>query len=308
MNYVHSPIFVQQILEKLILGEDRFFLDCTTGEGGHSEAILNTFKDIVVHGIDRDEKILKIAGQRLSRFGNRFIGHNLNFTDVPTLHNDHNELHFDAALIDLGISVFHYKKSGRGFSFREHEPLDMRLDGTGTSVFDIVNTYPEKELVTLFFTYGEERFSRLIARKIVQSRETKDIEYTDELARIIASAVPARFKGKKTHPATKVFQALRIESNNELENIKAGIPAVLSLLKPGGRLGVITFHSIEDRIVKKLFAYMNKECICPPELPVCCCDKKREVKLLTKALKPSEQEVADNPSARSAKLRIVEKL
>jgi 16S rRNA (cytosine1402-N4)-methyltransferase len=184
----------------------------------------------------------------------------------------------------------------------------MRLDGNGTSAYDIINGFSYDELKEIFFKYGEEKFSREISRVIVKKRQEKKIEYTDELATIITGAIPMKFRSRKINPATKIFQALRIVANDELENIKKGIPEVLALLKPGGKLGVITFHSVEDRTVKGIFAFLAKDCICPPKMPVCVCEKKKEINLLSKAIKPSLEEQRVNPSSRSAKLRIVEKI
>lgn len=307
-KFVHTPVFVKEVLTYLVSNGDRCFLDCTTGEGGHSEAILYKFPEIKVFGLDRDSEIIKVAKERLNCFGERFEGINLNFTQAGSLKDSFPGILFDSVLIDLGISVYHYKKSKKGFSFLDNEKLDMRLDNEGISVLDIVNSYTEEELANIFFRYGEEKFSRGIAKKIVKERDKNKIELASELAAIITSAIPARFKGKKIHPATKVFQALRIVANNELDNIKKGIPEVLSIMKKGGKLGVITFHSIEDRIVKKMFQELNKECVCPPEIPVCVCNKKKEINILGKVIKPSDEEIQNNPPSRSAKLRIVEKV
>ncbi|MCG8572889.1 MAG: 16S rRNA (cytosine(1402)-N(4))-methyltransferase RsmH [Spirochaetes bacterium] len=307
-NYVHSPIFVQEILDSVLTDTDQFFLDCTLGEGGHSEAVLNKFQNIQVTGLDRDVEILKVAQSRLSVFDNRFTGVNCNFTEASKIHSKSNDGYFDAALIDLGISVYHYKKSRRGFSFADTDKLDMRLDHLGISAHEIVNTYSESELTEIFYQYGEERFSKLIVRAICKQREKAEIDSAKDLADLVVQAIPKKFQKGKTHPATKIFQALRIKANNEFENIYQGIPEVLSVLKSKGRLGVITFHSLEDRIVKKIFQKMNKDCICPPQFPQCVCNHKKEVNLIGKAFKPREAEVNKNPSARSAKLRIVEKI
>ena len=215
---------------------------------------------------------------------------------------------FDSALIDLGISMYHYKESKKGFSFSQREKLDMRLDEDSINVYDIINTYSEKELLNIFFEYSEERFSKKIANKIVKEREKNQIKYSDQLASIIVGVIPRKFWRKNFHPATKCFQALRIFANNEFENIKIGIPNILSLIRKGGRLGVITFHSLEDRIVKNIFNDLYKDCICPKEVPICTCGKKREIKWIVKIISPSKEEIKKNPSSRSSKLRIVEKI
>lgn len=306
MKYVHSPVLLNSVLDNLITGNDRLFLDCTLGEGGHTEAILNKFSSINVYGLDRDAKIIEVAKERLSVFGERFKGVNINFTRADSLESE--GILFDAALIDLGISVYHYKRSGRGFTFSNNEPLDMTLDNDGIPVSHIVNEYSESELKEILYKYAEERFAPHIAGRIVKYRLNKRIETSLELAEIIEGAIPHKFRSRNIHPATKAFQAFRIAANGELENIEKGIPAVLSMLKSGGRLGVITFHSIEDRIVKKIFAELNKECICPPKMPVCRCGKVREVKLIGKSITPDPEELDRNPPSRSARLRIVEKI
>lgn len=299
---------INEVIEYLVDDNTRYFLDCTTGEGGHTAEILRRFPAVTVFGLDRDSEILEIARNRLSIFPDRFKAYNINFTNISLNDLNLEKPVIDSALMDLGISFYHYKKSNRGFSFSNKENLNMTLDEESLNVYDIINNYNESQLVDIFFKYGEEKFSRRIAAKIVRHRENKPIETSDELATIIASAVPYKSMSKRIHPATKCFQALRIYSNNEIENIKKGIPNVLSLLKNGGKLGVITFHSLEDRTVKEIFRFMNKSCICPPESPICICNKKKEIELLSKALKPSDEEVKKNAASRSAKFRVVEKI
>lgn len=304
--YVHTPVMLKQVLENVVSDDDKMFLDCTLGEGGHTEAVLKTFPEIKVCGIDRDCKIMEVAKNRMQSFGDRFQSFLMNFSEVGTLKEK--GLSFDSALIDLGISVFHYKVSGRGFSFSREEPLDMRLDNEGESVADLVNNLPEEELRSILYKYAQERFAPMIAKKIVTYREKNPITLSTQLAEIIESAVPAKFRGGKIHPATKAFQALRIAVNHELDYIEPGIRAVLSLLKKGGRLGVITFHSLEDKIVKSLFKYMSLECECPPKIPKCVCGKIKEVEIVGKSFTADDDELKDNPPSRSARLRIVEKI
>lgn len=308
MNYVHSPVLVEEVLTYLVGESDKLFLDCTIGEGGHSEAVLNRYKDVVVYGVDRDPDILGSARNRLSSFGNRFQFINSNFSLLKKDFFEQAGGGFDSALIDLGISVYHYKKSGKGFSLYEDEVLDMRLSNEGVSARDVVNGLSEKELTDIFFKFGEEKFSRIIARKIVEERSKAEITNSKKLAEIVAGAIPKKFHNKRIHPATKVFQAIRIYVNNEFENIEKGIPAVFSLLKRGGKLGVITFHSLEDRIVKNIFQEMSKSCECPPKFPVCVCNKVQTAKILGKALTPNDDEIKNNAPSRSARMRIVEKL
>lgn len=309
MNYLHSPVLLNEVISYLVDENSSFFIDCTVGEGGHSEEILRRFNAITVYALDRDKEILEVAKSRLSIFRDRFKPFNINFKDISLKKLGLDKPIFDAALMDLGISVYHYKKSMRGFSFASEEKLDMTLDNESINVFDIVNNFTEEELLDIFYKYGEEKFSKFIIRNIINARETKKITTSKELADIIKEAIPVRFRSKNIHPATKCFQALRIFANNEIENIKKGIPNVLSLLKTGGKLGVITFHSIEDRTVKEIFKKMESSCICPKEVPVCVCGKKREVNILTKkGVQPTLEEIKNNAPSRSAKLRVVEKL
>lgn len=306
MEIVHTPVMVNEILEFLLKDSDRTLLDCTTGEGGHSEAFLKSNPLLSVTCLDRDADILNVAKDRLEPFDGRVNFVNCNFADVGTADTGFDK--YDAALIDLGISVYHYKVSGRGFSFVKDEMLDMRLDESGLSAHEIVNTFPESRLKEIFFKFGEERFSQRIAAKIVEARNKNEIRTAKELAEIVDRAVPAKFKPKNIHSATKVFQALRIVANSEFDHIEKGIPAVLSKIKKGGRLGVITFHSLEDRIVKRMFNYMALDCICPREVPYCACGKVKEVSFYKKLIVPGDEECRLNPPSRSAKLRIVEKL
>jgi 16S rRNA (cytosine1402-N4)-methyltransferase len=308
MSFVHSPVLVREILNCLVGEQDKWYLDCTTGEGGHSEAVLIKYPGIRVRCIDRDREILGQAAERLKPFDGRAVFHRMNFSESAALINEPGFEPVDCALIDLGISVYHYRKSGRGFSFTGKEFLDMTLDDSSRKVYDIVNGYPEEELVRIFYQLGEERFSRLIAREIVRARSLKPVEYADELAALVMKAVPRKFIKPGFHPATQIFQALRIESNSELDHITRGLGEVFKLIRPGGRLGVISFHSLEDRIVKQTFALWAKDCICPPGLPVCICGKKKEAEPVGKPITPQQDEIASNPPSRSARLRIVRKL
>ena len=315
MSYVHSPVLLNEVLANLAGEEDLLLLDCTVGEGGHSEAVLSKYDSISVVGLDRDTQILSVARQRMSRFGDRFVGININFANVsendilqsPLGSKFRQNGGFDCILVDLGISVFHYKISQKGFSFNVDQPLDMRLSGTGMSAADIVNKYTDKQLLDLFYRYAEEKHSKLIVRRIVEARQNAPITTTKQLADIIYNAVPKKFH-THIHPATKCFQALRIVVNNEFENIEVGIPNLMKLLKVGGKLGVITFHSLEDRIVKNIFADMYKDCICPPNVPICTCNKRREIQYIVKHAEPTAEEVEANPPSRSAKIRIVKKI
>lgn len=291
MQYVHYSVMQNEILENLVPDrKNALMVDCTLGEGGHSNLFLSKYPDLRVIGLDRDSTIIEKAKNRLSVYGNRFTAVNTWFDDFWDKYEGEK---VDLILFDLGISIFHFEESMRGFSFRKNEKLDMRLDQS--SSFDasyIVNNYEEQGLADLIFTFGEERYSRRIAAAICEYRKTKKIEYSDELADIIYRAVPFEYRHLRNHPATKTFQALRIEVNGELDRIDTALENAVEALKPGGKLAVITFHSLEDRPVKWFFK-----------------NNQDKVKILTKhPIVPSEEECTANPPSRSAKLRIIEKL
>lgn len=307
---VHYPVLRDEVISFLKpRGRRELLVDATMGEGGHSELFLQRYSGLRIVGLDADPQILKIARRRLApfaeraRFYNRWF--NLFFKDYPA------ELERpDAVLFDLGISSFHLELSGRGFSFRRREPLDMRLgEDLEITAADIVNDYPEVEIAEIISEYGEERYARVIARSIVHARERSPIGSTSELAEIIWKAVPPKYRNGRIHPATRSFQAIRIAVNGELVRLEAGLGSALSVLKVGGRIGVISFHSLEDRIVKRFFREKNKSCTCPPEQPICNCGGRRILDIVTKKpIVPSESERVENPPSRSAKLRVAVKL
>lgn len=309
MKTVHTSVMLEEVLAYLApTGEESLFLDCTLGEGGHTEAFLTRFPHLRALGLDADGDILSRARRRLSPFGDRFQGINGWFDQVlrsfPLTERP------DRILLDLGISTYHYSRSGRGFSFRADEPLDMRLStDAGESAAEILARREEKELARIFFEFGEERYSRRIARAVVLRRKKKPIRTARDLAGLIWNAVPEGYRRGRIHPATRSFQALRIAVNRELERLEAALPAALELLPPGGRLGVIAFHSLEDRRVKVFFREKSGGCSCPPEIPVCVCGAHKEVEILTRrAVKPGRRECEANPPSRSARFRVVEKV
>jgi 16S rRNA (cytosine1402-N4)-methyltransferase len=289
--------------------EEGLLIDCTLGEGGHSELFLSRLPGVRTVGLDADEIILEVARKRLSPFGERVrlfnTWFNSFFREYPL-----GDERPDAILFDLGISVFHYERSGRGFSFRKSEPLDMRLEaGLEQSAADILNSYPEKELADLIFAYGEERLSRRFASAIVQRRKEKRFETTGDLEELIWKASPESYRYGHIHPATRTFQALRIAVNGELARLEKALSDAFSHLRPGGRMGVISFHSLEDRIVKQFFVEQRKSCICPPETPICNCRGEAAAEILTKKpLRPGSAEVDGNAPSRSARFRVVRKL
>ena len=291
MQYVHYSVMQNEVLSFLNPGDgEALLVDCTLGEGGHSNLFLQRHPKLRVIGLDRDCTIMEKARNRLAPYGDRFTARNIWFDEFW---KNYDGPGVDYVLFDLGISVFHYEESGRGFSFRRQEKLDMRLDVNGElDAAQVVNTYDEKSLADLIYNYGEERYSRRIASAICSYRQTKQIEYTNELADIIWNAVPNEYRHRRIHPATKTFQALRIEINGELDRIKPALEGAVKALKPGGRIAVITFHSLEDRPVKWFFK-----------------DHENILEILTKKpLEPTQEECDANPPSRSAKLRVVEKL
>ena len=314
MEIVHTPVLLQETLKWLspeneTFSDNAFMVDSTLGEGGHSYAFLNRFENLQIIGLDADQNIQARAQERLACFGDRMKFHLGWFNDFYANYPD-NLPKPNLILFDLGISVFHYEKSGRGFSFRYDEALDMRLnDSEGNSASDLVNTMHEEELANLIFNYSEERYSRRIARAIIENRKLAPITNSKVLAQIIYDCVPSGYRHGGIHPATKTFQALRIAVNAELNRLPEALHSAFDVLQIGGKMGVITFHSLEDRIVKNTFRNWSKVCSCPPEQPICTCGGSAKVELLTrKPIGPTEEEVKDNSPSRSAKLRVIRKL
>ena len=314
MEIVHTPVLLRECLDFLSpVGEpyekNAFMIDSTLGEGGHTNAFLSKYPELKICGVDADSVIQQRAKERLSCFGDRIRFFNGWFNDFYSSYPAEMPKP-DLILFDLGISVFHYEKSNRGFSFRYDETLDMRLNENGTlSAFDIVNSYSEKDLADLIFLYGEEKFSRRIASAIVEARSVSEISSSKSLAEIIYNCVPEKYRHGAIHPATRTFQALRIAANDELGHLPKALFDAFNCLNAGGKMGVITFHSLEDRIVKKFFRNLGKECVCPPEFAECRCGGKQCAEILTrKPVCPGEEEIKVNSPSRSAKLRVVRKL
>ena len=314
MEIVHTPVLLQETLKWLspeneTFSDNAFMVDSTLGEGGHSYAFLNRFENLQIIGLDAEQNIQARAKDRLACFGDRMKFHWGWFNDFYANYPD-NLPKPNLILFDLGISVFHYEKSGRGFSFRYDEALDMRLnDSEGNSASDLVNTMHEEELANLIFNYSEERYSRRIARAIIENRKLAPITNSKVLAQIIYDCVPSGYRHGGIHPATKTFQALRIAVNAELNRLPEALHSAFDVLQIGGKMGVITFHSLEDRIVKNTFRNWSKVCSCSPEQPICTCGGSAKVELLTrKPIGPTEEEVKDNSPSRSAKLRVIRKL
>lgn len=314
MEIVHTPVLLQECLEYLSPAGETFeknalMIDSTLGEGGHSNAFLSKFPGLHIIGLDADKTIQAKARERLSVYGNRMNFFNGWFNDFYENYDLSGERP-DLILFDLGISVYHYEKSGRGFSFRYDEPLDMRLNASeGESAADIVNTWKEEELANMIYLYSDEKMSRRIARAIVEARLGGKIVSSKALADIIWNAVPANYRYGQIHPATRTFQALRIAVNSELRRLPKALHWAFNVLKDGGKMGVITFHSLEDRIVKNYFRNLGKQCICPSNQAVCTCGGSACAEILTrKPVEPTAEEVKVNSPSRSAKLRVVRKI
>jgi len=311
---VHTSVLLQEVLDYLDPRhgenlESPFLIDSTLGEGGHSFAFLKAFPELQVLGLDADAEIQKRAKERLKEFGPRMRFFRGWFNDF--YRNYPEELAKpDRILFDLGISIFHYELSEMGFSFNKDERLDMRLNhDEKISAYEIVNESLEEELASILFFNADERYSRRIARAIVTEREKAPVESTIALRDIVYRAVPVAYRHGFTHPATKTFQAIRVAVNHEFDRIKQALEDAFMQLKPGGRMAVISFHSIEDRIVKHTFRDLGKSCVCPPDMPICKCGGSPRAKILTrKPIEPTSEEIEKNPPSRSAKLRVIEKI
>ncbi|MDO4544157.1 MAG: 16S rRNA (cytosine(1402)-N(4))-methyltransferase RsmH [Clostridia bacterium] len=307
----HIPIMTQEVLDCLDVCRGGIFVDCTLGGGGHSEAILKSCERIRLIGIDRDSEAIAEAQRRLKPYSERFSAIHGNFFDLRELLLYRGIDAVDGILIDLGVSSHQLDATERGFSYKAEAPLDMRMDRSAPlTAYEVVNRWDEERLCDIFFRYGEERFSRRIAQRIVETRGKKPIETTVELAEIIRGAIPAKFRHSEAqHPARRCFQAIRIAVNGELDGLQAAIESCCNLLNKGGRLAVLTFHSLEDRIVKTLFRRLENPCTCPPSAPVCICGKKPTARVLTKKpITANELEREQNSRSTSAKLRAIERL
>ncbi|MFK5925531.1 MAG: 16S rRNA (cytosine(1402)-N(4))-methyltransferase RsmH [Desulfuromusa sp.] len=307
--FEHLSVMPEDVLHWLQPVAGGIYLDGTLGGAGHSRLILEAAADSRLIGLDRDPAALQEAAVNLAPYGDRVSLHHATFDQASQVLQSLGVDGLDGMLLDLGVSSHQLDTPERGFSFRYDAPLDMRMDPTmGMTAADVVNQAEESELVRIFFEYGEERYSRRIARRIIAQRKEVPLLNTSELAQLVRDAVPGGHRPSKIHPATRVFQALRIHVNDELGQVRRGVEAGILLLKPGGRLVVISFHSLEDRIVKHLFREKAKGCICPPRLPVCQCDNTPDVKVLTrKGVKAGHIEVDQNIRSRSAILRAVER-
>lgn len=304
-EFHHIPVLFNETIDSLNIKPDGIYVDCTSGGGGHSSAIASRLKGGRLISIDRDPEAIEILKERLSKFGCVTVVHD-NFFNIKNILASLGIDKVDGVLADLGVSSHQLDEPSRGFSFHHDAPLDMRMSISGMSAAQAVNTLSQQELQKIIFEYGEEKFAPSISRAIVKVREIKPIETTVELSDIIKSAMPAAAK-RDGHPARKTFQALRIYVNGELDGLGNAVNDMFDCLKVGGRVSVITFHSLEDRTVKQALAPLSKGCTCPKNFPVCVCGNKAAAKVF-KAVTPSKTELEENPRCRSSRLRTAEKL
>lgn len=306
MEFVHKSVLLSETVDGLGIKQGGVYVDCTTGGGGHSLEALRRMDDSNrMICFDQDKEAIAAAKKRLSDYSPIFI--NRNFCTIRESLAEIGVEHIDGAMLDLGVSSYQLDNAERGFSFHEDAPLDMRMSGEGMSAYDVVNEYSVSELEHILFTYGEEKFARGIVKGIEKARSIAPIKTTGELAEIIRNNVPLKVRREK-NPCRKTFQAIRIEVNHELDVLKTALDDIFEMLNPGGRISVITFHSLEDRIVKQRFRELTEGCTCPKDFPVCVCGNKPKAFLINrKPVIAGENELSDNPRSRSAKLRIIEK-
>ncbi len=307
-NFEHYSVMLSECIDGLNIKPNGLYVDCTAGGGGHSLEIAKRLgENGKLIAVDRDPEAIQAVTKRLSSLLDRVEIVNDNFSNLKAILGDRKA---DGVLIDLGVSSYQLDTASRGFSYINDARLDMRMNPSDpVSAYDIVNGYSETELANIIFKYGEEKFSRRIASEIVRQRAVKPIETTLELSELVSRAIPAKFREKGSNPAKRTFQAIRIEVNHELDIIEPTVRAISDVLNPEGRMAIITFHSLEDRLVKQTVSELSRGCSCPPEFPVCVCGKKPILKQITrKPLLPSEEELSQNKRSHSAKLRVAEKL
>lgn len=309
MEFNHYSVMLRETIENLNIKPDGIYVDGTLGGGGHAYEVCKSLEDGHFYGIDQDDAAIAAAGERLAVFGDKVTIIRNNYCNARAALLEQGVEKVDGIVLDLGVSSYQLDTEERGFSYRFDTDLDMRMDRRQSlTAKDIVNGYSEMELFRIIRDYGEDSFAKNIAKHIVKARQVKEIQTTGELNEIIKAAIPAKMR-QNGHPSKKTFQAIRIECNRELEVLKSALDDLIDILNPGGRLCIITFHSLEDRIVKTAFKNKENPCTCPPEFPVCVCGKKPLGKVITKKpILPSEQELEVNSRSKSAKLRVFEKL
>ncbi len=310
MEFSHYSVMLKETIEELKVKSDGIYVDGTLGGGGHAYEVCKRLSDVGhFYGIDQDAAAIAAASQRLSEFGDRVTIIRSNYCEMCKELRDRGVTGVDGIVLDLGVSSYQLDEADRGFTYREDAALDMRMDQRQEKTArDIVNGYSEMDLYRIIRDYGEDKFAKNIAKHIVQARERQPIETTGELVEIIKAAIPAKIRMQKGHPAKQTFQAIRIELNRELEVLRDSLDDMIDFLNPGGRLCIITFHSLEDRIVKNAFRKNEHPCTCPPDFPVCVCGKIPKGKVVTrKPILPGEGELEENSRSKSAKLRVFER-
>lgn len=309
MNFEHVSVLLKETVEGLAVKPDGIYVDGTLGGGGHSEEVLKQLTTGKLIGIDQDENALKAATERLKKYGDKFIPVRDNFSNIKEVLKTLKIDKIDGMMMDLGVSSHQLDEKERGFSYRFDAPLDMRMDRRrDLDAYKVVNTYSEDELNDIIKSYGEEKWARRIAKFICEERAEKPIETTLELVDLIYRAIPAGARREGGHPAKRTFQAIRIEVNDELGILTRTIEDITSVLNKKGRISIITFHSLEDRLVKQAFKALAQGCICPPEIPICVCNNEPKLKIITrKPILPSEEELETNSRSKSAKLRVAQK-
>lgn len=309
MTFSHTPVMLKECIDALCISPEGIYVDGTAGGGGHSYSIAQRLKTGSLIAIDQDADAIAAATAKLAPFGHRVKLIKDNFRNIKGILRKLDIAAVDGAILDLGVSSYQLDEPSRGFSYMADAPLDMRMDREASvSACDVVNSYSEEDLTRILYTYGEERWAKRIARFIVERRKKQPVVRTSELVDIISAAIPGSARQEGGHPAKRTFQAIRIEVNGELTLLRQAIVDFVDCLKPGGRLCVITFHSLEDRIVKEVFAELAKGCVCPREFPVCVCGRTPQLKLITKRpIVAGDLELRQNTRAKSAKLRVAEK-
>ena len=310
MEFNHYSVLLNETIENLNIKPDGIYVDGTLGGGGHAYEVCKRLSDAGhFYGIDQDAAAIAAASQRLSEFGNRVTIIRSNYCEMCKELRDRGVTGVDGIVLDLGVSSYQLDNAERGFTYREDVPLDMRMDQRQTKTAkDIVNDYSEMELYHIIRNYGEDKFAKNIAKHIVQARQKAPIETTGQLIEVIKAAIPKKVRATGGHPAKKTFQAIRIELNHELDVLKNNLEDMIDLLNDEGRIAIITFHSLEDRIVKNIFRTSERPCICPPEFPVCVCGRVSKGKVITrKPIVPGKEELEENSRSKSAKLRVFER-
>lgn len=310
MEFKHISVLYNETISGMNIRDGGIYVDGTLGGGGHSMGILSSARDVRLIGIDQDPEAMEAAGRRLAPFGDSVSLVNRNFSEIKSILKELDIDGIDGAVLDLGVSSYQLDNAERGFSYMHNSRLDMRMDKDNPkSAYEVINEYSPDELKRIFYEYGEEKWSARVAQFIAEKRAQKPIETTFELVDIIKAAIPKKVRAEGSHPAKRIFQAVRIEVNNELGILRPAVNDIVEALKPGGRIAVITFHSLEDRIIKNAFTELATGCICPKSFPVCVCNRQPVVKVITKKpILPTRQEEIDNSRSKSAKLRIAEKL